>query len=712
MNLHRRSGAVLTVGLAVAGIVVIFAIVLSTSLTSVAAGEIIPTGVAATLFSERTSEVPPGWRVKSLPGGKAFLPVLYYATFSKEAVETPDGPRRFSDLPWARESIVRVRVGELQDPAVRKDLLERKSNPIMVFGEGPYGEPFMYPGRTPAEIDAYFQAVLDAKKEFGSRFLCWDYGEWSWGGVEGSKPTRELTASCESLNLSPPKNLAEAANWFNRRYDLVFKRYQDAGIPVFSWNNTSLNHYEARKGTSFTGNEIAYVNAAMDSTLIAFCRGAARQFDIPWGVYAAGFGGAAGHSSFWNSRSPEERHVESSLVRGPNTAVPMQEQKRTLYSTYMAGANFSIKENDSSQGMLSGYDPLTIDRMDPRVIALQPAKTYVGPYGQLWSELWDRIVTKRDRGTPYTPVALMFDANHGFVFKYSQTLALGAVPYGAAEEQIRAAVNTVFPWEGDPHASSPFGEIFDVITTEAPEPIIDSYRAIVLVGQPKVSPKLARALRSHVEQGGLLFAACEQLTPELSKLAGIADTGQLGQDSSYLRASDFYVYGEPAFEYHQVKLQGAQPLFVAGTFEQRSWPIATINRVGKGCVIVGTPVWMATKGDPTRMHGVFSEVLSMIARELAPVQVHGAEVKVLFNRNDAGWVVTLMNDRGTTIAPPGYKPAVREQDTAGVVLRPRFAFAGATEWLSEKQWPGGEAGQEIAVVLPPGEIRIIELRLK
>ena len=87
---------------------------------------------------------------------------------------------------------------------------------------------------------------------------------------------------------------------------MVFKRYQDAGIPVFSHNCTTLNHYEARRGTSYTGNEIAYMNPAHDSTFLAFCRGAARQFNLPWGSYAAGYGGWFGHSKFTN-KSPDER---------------------------------------------------------------------------------------------------------------------------------------------------------------------------------------------------------------------------------------------------------------------------------------------------------------------------------------------------------------------------------------------------------------------
>ena len=156
----------------------------------------------------------------------------------------------------------------------------------------------------------------------------------------------------------------------------------------------------------------------------------------------------------------------------------------------------------------------------------------------------------------------------------------------------------------------------------------------------------------------------------------------------------------------------AERLFLAGRYEDRVWPVATINRVGKGCVVVGTPVWLNVEGDPTRMHGLFSDILDMITDELVPVKVRGSEVKVMYSRNDAGWVVTLMNNRGATIAYPGYKPAVRERDTAGVVLETRFGFSSAEEWLTGKALAGSSDKRSLGLTVPPGGIRIVEFRLR
>ncbi len=670
--------------------------------------EVFPTGKPQQLFPGETFPVPPNWQIPTLSTGKAFHLTAYYGSFSA-TIQTREGPKVFSEaLPWAKDCIVRVGCDQLQKPEVLKALLEGCTNPILLFGYGHFMEPDHYPGRTAAEVDAYFDQVVKAKQAFGKRFLALDYGEWTWGGLGST--TKWLEQDLELFHIPRPTNHDEGAAWWNMTWDRIFKRYQDAGIPLYSFNCSTLNHYEARKGTAITGNEIAYGNPAHDGTFIAFCRGAARQFGLPWGMYAAEYGGPGGHSSWRGHYRPDVRLLRSGAVQGPYTGFPIQQERRTLYTCYMAGANFVIKESDPSGGMLAGYDPLTVERTDPRIVALQDkAKQFAGPYALLCHELHEGIVTKHDRGTPYTPIALLFDKHHGLAFKYSFTHAIGNIPYTPADEQMRAVLNTVFPYEARPYAAGPFGEIFDVITTEAPAAVIDTYRAIVLVGQARVSPELAETLKRFVTNGGLLFTVCEQMTPELWRLAGIRDTGEMGRDAGYLRASDFYVYGTDAYDYHKVKLAGAAPLFVANNFDDRDWPVATINRVGEGCVIVATPVWLKVTGDPTRMHSLFSEIMGMIADELVPVRLRGSEVKVMYNRNAAGWVVTLMNVQGITSAAPGYKPAIRRQSAAGVTLAPRFPCAAVTEWLTGKPLAGAD---EVALVVPPGDIRIVEFRIK
>jgi hypothetical protein len=673
-----------------------------------AQAEVYPTGQPQQFFAGETYSVPVNWRIPALYTGKTFHFTAYHSSFSA-TLQTPSGPKPFREaLPWAKDCIVRALPWELNDPKAYAALLKNSAHPILFFGTGAEMESNHYPGRTQEQVDAFFELVVKTRQDFGKRFLALDYGEWSWGGVGSTQ--KWLEQDLKLWNIPQPSNHDEGAAWWYRNWDRNFKRYQDAGVPIFSFNCSTFNHYEARKGTAITGNEIAYMNPAHDSTFIAFARGAARQFKLPWGMYAAEYGGPGGHSKWTSAYRPDERLRWSGHTLGPYTGMPIQQERRTLFTCYMAGANFIIKESDSSGGMLANYDPTVSERISPRVAALQDkGHRYAGPYALLCQELHDKVITKRDRGTPFTPIALLFDQHHGLAFKYSADRAIGNIPYTTADEQMRAVLNTVFPYDGKPYGQGPFGEIFDVLTTDAPAAVLDTYRAVVLVGGVRVSTELAATLKRFVERGGALFMVCEQMTPELWQLAGIRDTGELSKDSGFLRASDFFVYDSDGYDYHKVKLEGARPLFLPRNYDDRTWPVATVNRVGKGSVIAAMPVWLNVKGDPTKTHPLFSEIMGDLARELTPVQVYGSPVKMMVNRNAVGWVVTLMNNEGVRIADPGYKPGVRAQSAAGVILRPRFTYAAASEWLTGKALP---ATGEVSVVVPAGDIRIVEFRLK
>jgi len=75
-------------------------------------GEVHPTGRKQPLFSEPSHRTPTDWQVRCLPTGQQFLLAVYYASF-KATIETSSGPLPFSQLPWAKEAIIRIRVDEL-----------------------------------------------------------------------------------------------------------------------------------------------------------------------------------------------------------------------------------------------------------------------------------------------------------------------------------------------------------------------------------------------------------------------------------------------------------------------------------------------------------------------------------------------------------------------------------------------------------------------
>ena len=216
--------------------------------------------------------------------------------------------------------------------------------------------------------------------------------------------------------------------------------------------------------------------------------------------------------------------------------------------------------------------------------------------------------------------------------------------------------------------------------------------------------ELEEKLKRFVEAGGVLMLAIEQMSDTLWELAGITNAGTTGQCRWYKREWDYYPFhDEHAMEYRRVKPAGADVLFFSDDefySKQIKWPVATMNRVGQGRVIVGTPKWLMANA--TTMQNLFSELLGMIVDELVPVRVYGDDVQVMFNRNRTGWVVTLINNAGSDNS--GGKPnALRQDLAAGVILEPRFSYSRVVEWVTGSQL------EDLSLILPPGEVRIVEI---
>ena len=100
-----------------------------------------------------------------------------------------------------------------------------------------------------------------------------------------------------------------------------------------------------------------------------------------------------------------------------------------------------------------------------------------------------------------------------------------------------------------------------------------------------------------------------------------------------------------------------------------------------------------------------------LTQGLLPIKVTG-DVQYLINRNQNGWIVTLINNRGN------YKPQQglaepRREEIAPVRLIPRVPVQAATMWQGDGQEllrrAAGET-QSFEITLPAGGIRIIEFR--
>lgn len=112
--------------------------------------------------------------------------------------------------------------------------------------------------------------------------------------------------------------------------------------------------------------------------------------------------------------------------------------------------------------------------------------------------------------------------------------------------------------------------------------------------------------------------------------------------------------------------------------------------------------------DAKRPAAIFGDRLRKIEQDTMPVGVTGDPVQYQINRNQAGWVIEVINNDG--VVKEGRKPAVvYPQVVARVKLAPRFAWRQAAEWETGRLLPRGES---VELEIPPGESRFVEFALE
>ena len=128
------------------------------------------------------------------------------------------------------------------------------------------------------------------------------------------------------------------------------------------------------------------------------------------------------------------------------------------------------------------------------------------------------------------------------------------------------------------------------------------------------------------------------------------------------------------------------------------------------------PDYLYEAGSKMRMLKLFTHLMARLNRKLLPVTVEG-NVEYVVNRNRKGWVVTPINNEGVS-KPPGRKeqfdPKKRIEATVTLLAR-----AGGTAVHRVREWATDhhvkcqptEGGARAEVVVPPGDLRILEFEV-
>ncbi|MCD4824581.1 MAG: hypothetical protein K8S55_08230 [Phycisphaerae bacterium] len=482
---------------------------------------------------------------------------------------------------------------------------------------------------------------------------------------------------------------------------------------IFSWvGYKPFNHQACEWGARAliveTGETIPCTNLQ-----IAFIRGAAREYGKPWGVDISAwlFGAMTNYvpvQDFVTARS------------GPFSGHSVSFHKRMSYVSWLTGANYllyeerralAVNENDVRQ--VYGY---ARDKAHDRWI--------LSPIGDVASKLF-KLAAVKDRGTPYTPVAVMVDFAHGWSPVGCSAHKIWAkLPYTSGDQMINEFFNTIFPWNPDRNysvqgarkpgrteqgflTSTPYGDIFDVFTNKSYR-TIDEYRVLMMVGDVRIDKALAAKLMEYVKSGGALVINAKQLGAHLpAEFVGAKLTGQSGTAKAALCKLDGKKLAGSAFSYAKVELTTAKPIITA---DGSGDVLACINEVGKGRVVLTTPPYFLDKKN--RVLPMLGHLLKHLTSGLLPVRVSkGVEYTV--NRTQDGWVVGLINNKGIYKSPTG-PPKIKPEEEIAVMVRLDGVATQATEWLTGKKLKMKTMKNTTTVTLsvPVGDVRIVEFRTR
>jgi len=366
------------------------------------------------------------------------------------------------------------------------------------------------------------EAFEKIKAIFGRRFLGFNEGEW-----DGAYISR--IASGE-IPLSPNRSRQEAHYHY---MDWMKQAYDDHHHYMLTMTSIGMGcHYGAELGSRMMGAELSQC-LPCNMILLAFCRGAAKQYDllfhtVPSVFSSRGAPHTGGLKCYPGSGQPESISLPG--LAGPRHGASLGLLKRLWWISHMSGSSIT--------GFESGYFPYDgIGEYEA-----QSAKELPNPFtnGDIFAHLtplgwmyWEALQTSRRhprRGVPYIPIAVMLPVHHGWsppeAYSTTSNCVWGNIPYEAGDWQIDKFFEWIYPGYKSAHAvpccdergiitNTPYGDSFDVILSTATDECLSKYQAVFLIGSVNVmmDAELQGRLERFIAAGGtIVFDSAQWMT--------------------------------------------------------------------------------------------------------------------------------------------------------------------------------------------------------
>lgn len=399
---------------------------------------------------------------------------------------------------------------------------------------------------------------------------------------------------------------------------------------------TGHSHYEAYSGewgSKVIGLELGE-NIAFTQSKIAFARGAARQWDKPFSIQVSPwFAGSCTTSG--PLRMETERYA-----RGLDAGHSLSFYKRMWLHSWFAGAALVTPENSIA---------IFFDKSDPDWTLTE--------HGRAATEIFETM-QNHDPGVPYTPVAIVLDHYAGY--NAYQGRPWGILESTPGDQETRDLFqHQLFPGSDHIHNSAdpvnpeksylrptPYGEMFDVILSNASANVLASYPVLLLAGDHEFDAQFIANLFDALRAGSRLLVHERHVK-------------QLGED----------------FE----RLQGTGDVDVLEVWEN--------------------PATNKSAAIPNAR-------LARLRDSFLPVRVEGDPVQYQFNRTSSGWIIEIINNEGV-IKTPTAAAIMEKSKIARITLTPRIPVSSASLLRSGENL---NRTPSISLSIPPGETRFVELQ--
>ena len=482
--------------------------------------------------------------------------------------------------------------------------------------------------------------------------------------------------------------------YYDRAKEICFN--DASGVYAFDgmWN---FGHLAAYWGSKLIGIETSRTYTEWQFQMMC-CRGAARQFNIPWAWYIA---------SFVTSPNRQGKIINSAMATADRPYYGMSDSavKRVYYLTYLSGTNLMERE---------GIGRIYWNRTKPYPENWAPSEE-----AKMYFQFYDFTKKNPDRGVPYTPVALLAPYDRGLSRMIIRPF--GLYDYTPADNLIDAIRTLIMPC-GSSYAmkrkgiemtlrNGPYGDVFDVLTPDFADQtsfrrIIGSYKAAILTGEYAKNPEMVSILKEFVKNGGTLVLNSAQLATGFdSAFTGVELTGSTRYDGSH-------IYADMKLMKHAVPLMK----------DEKGHVVFSKNQYGKGQVIVASPQHLVPEFDPNdeNLNGyVLSQTLNeerkfpyvkimldSIVPGLLPAKVKG-DVQYGFNKTKTGWWIYLFNNKGI-MKYPDEKPTYDSKYTADVTLElTGMSARKVTELCSGKAIAIN--GKTCKITIAPGDFAILKI---